>query len=234
MNCFQKAIARAKGVQDPDRLREWGIPELLSFLCLLAERFVRGSLLKLRLGRSKGVVLCDRKVRITHAGHIKAGRAFNIEEGVEMVGLSKRGVVFGDRCTVGCYAVIRPTNVLVDEAGEGLSMGHHSNIGPFAFIGCSGYIRIGSHVLMGPRVNLLAENHIFERTDITIKQQGVRRQFITIEDDCWIGAGSTILAGVTIGRGAVVAAGAVVTKDVPAGAVVAGVPAVVLKSRFST
>jgi len=53
---------------------------------------------------------------------------------------------------------------------------------------------------------------------------------IVIEDSAWIGAGAIILAGVTIGRNAVVGAGSVVTKDVPAGAVVAGNPARVIKS----
>ncbi len=56
---------------------------------------------------------------------------------------------------------------------------------------------------------------------------------ITIDDDVWIGYGATILSGVYIGQGAVVAAGAVVTKNVPPYTVVGGVPAKVIKHRFS-
>lgn len=56
---------------------------------------------------------------------------------------------------------------------------------------------------------------------------------IIVQDDVWIGHGSTILSGVTIGQGAVVAAGAVVTKSVPPYAIVGGVPAKILKYRFS-
>lgn len=56
---------------------------------------------------------------------------------------------------------------------------------------------------------------------------------IVVEDDVWLGFRVTVLSGVTIGRGAVVAAGSVVTKDVPPYAIVGGVPAKVIKYRFS-
>lgn len=56
---------------------------------------------------------------------------------------------------------------------------------------------------------------------------------VRIDEDCWIGTGSIILSNCHIGRGAVVAAGAVVTKDVPPYAVVAGVPARIIASKFT-
>ena len=228
---IQAALAARKGLADQTKLTGWGFAELLSFGWLLTTRLARGLWVKLRMGRSSGLVLCERRVRIWHARHIRAGRSLSIEEGCEIVGLSRRGIVFGDRCTVGRLATIRPTNVLVDEPGEGLRMGDHSNIGAYSYIGCSGYIEIGSNVLMGPRVNLLAENHCFDRTDIPIKAQGVERRPIVIEDDCWIGAGATVVAGVTIRRGSIVAAGAVVTADVPPYSIVAGVPARLVRQR---
>ncbi|MEM6382778.1 MAG: DapH/DapD/GlmU-related protein [Pseudomonadota bacterium] len=56
---------------------------------------------------------------------------------------------------------------------------------------------------------------------------------VTIGHDVWIGHGVTVTAGITVGTGAVIGAGAVVTRDVEPYAVVGGVPARVLKRRFS-
>ncbi len=114
----------------------------------------------------------------------------------------------------------------------------HTNFGKFTRIGkhvfinhaCSfldmGGITIEDHVLIGPRVNLVTENHPLDPGD--------RRALITkpiiIKRNAWIGAGATLLPGVTIGENAVVAAGAVVAKDVAPNTVVGGVPAKFIKN----
>lgn len=61
----------------------------------------------------------------------------------------------------------------------------------------------------------------------------VRKGQIIIQNDVWIGHGSTIMSGVTIHNGAVIGAGSVVTKDVPPYAIVGGNPAKVIKYRFT-
>lgn len=57
---------------------------------------------------------------------------------------------------------------------------------------------------------------------------------ILLGDDVWIGYGAILLSGVKIGRGAIVAAGAIVTRDIPPYAIVAGVPAQVIRQRFTS
>lgn len=99
-------------------------------------------------------------------------------------------------------------------------MGEHSSIGPYGYVGCSGKIVIGKNVMFGPKCSLFAENHNFEDTSTSIKEQGVHQKGIVVEDDCWIGSNCVILDGVTIGRGSVIGAGTLITKDVPPGSVV--------------
>ncbi|MBC8988060.1 sugar O-acetyltransferase [Pedobacter sp. N36a] len=129
------------------------------------------------------------------------------------------------------------TGVAIDESTT-IFPPFYTNFGRFVKIGknvfinhaCSfldmGGIAIEDEVLIGPRVNLVTENHPLEPND--------RRALITrpilIKRNAWIGAGVTILPGVTIGEHAVVAAGAVVSKDVPDNVVVGGIPAKIIKS----
>lgn len=111
------------------------------------------------------------------------------------------------------------------------------NIGKFTRIGkntyinhlCSmldmGTITIGDNVLIGPKVNILSEEHPINPTD----RKALMVRSVVIKNGAWIGAGATILPGVTIGENSIVAAGAVVNKDVPDNTIVGGVPAKVIK-----
>ncbi len=193
--------------------------------------FLRGCWHRLFFARSRGLVLVGKGVSVKYARHLQAGKDLIIEDYAELNCLSRQKIIFGERVSIGKFAIIRPTNGYGGEIGEGLRIGNNSNIGPYCYIGCSGHIEIGNNVMMSPRVSIYAENHVFSRTDIPMKEQGVEKQFVKIGDDCWIAANSIILAGVTIGKGSVIAAGSVVTKDIPPYSVAAGVPAQIIKQR---
>jgi len=193
--------------------------------------FIRGLLMRLRIKSVKGLLLVGKKVRIFYPNNLQVGYNTIIEDGAEINCLSLQGIKLGNRVTIGKYAIIRPSNIYGGPIGEGLTMGDNSNIGPYNYIGCSGKITIGNNVMLAPRVSIYAENHVFDHPDILIRDQGVEKKEVIIEDDCWIAANSILLAGVTIGKGSVVAAGSVVTENVPPYSVVAGVPAKWIKSR---
>jgi acetyltransferase-like isoleucine patch superfamily enzyme len=110
-------------------------------------------------------------------------------------------------------------------------LGKNSYIGAYSIIGCNEKVIIGNNVMISQFVSIRDTDHRFDRTDIPMMYQGIKTQPVIIEDDVWIGYGSIINKGVRIGKGSIVAAGAVVTKDVPSYAIVAGVPAKVIKYR---
>lgn len=116
--------------------------------------------------------------------------------------------------------------------GTGISIGDNSGIGVRCVV--RGPLEMGNDIMMGPDVQIMTGRHNTERTDIPMNQQGfLPDEKVTIKDDVWIGARVIIMPGVTIGKGTIIGAGAVVTKDVPDYAVVAGVPAKVIKFRIT-
>ena len=109
------------------------------------------------------------------------------------------------------------------DIGFNIEMGRNVRINSNCFFLDSTTIRIGDHVMIGPNVMIVTPNH--SRDPVERRRTGTISKPVVIEDDVWIGAGAIILPGVTVGAGAIVGAGSVVTKDVPAGATVAGNPA---------
>ncbi|WP_197515734.1 acyltransferase [Arthrobacter sp. U41] len=181
--------------------------------------------------RSKGPLFVGRGARLKNPQLISHDGRLVIEDFAEVQGLSKHGLNFGNEVSIGRSTQIRPSSYYGGEIGEGLWVGDRTSFGAGCFIGCSGEIRIGNDVMLGPGVRLFSENHIFSETDLPIKAQGVERYFLTIRDNVWIGSGATITAGVCIGSGVIIAAGSVVTRDLPDNSVAAGVPAKVVRLR---
>ena len=91
-------------------------------------------------------------------------------------------------------------------------------------------ITIGEGSMIGEYTSIRDANHRFDTTT-PLRDAGHTAEAIHIGKNVWIGRGVTILPGVTIGNNAVVGANAVVTRNVPAAAVVAGVPALPIQSR---
>lgn len=105
---------------------------------------------------------------------------------------------------------------------ERLTIGNFCSIGPETVFMLGGEHAYGS-----------LSTYPFQTMYQMAPHEALSRGPVIIEDDVWIGTRVTILSGVHIGQGAIIAAGSVVNKDVPAYAIVGGVPAKVLKYRFS-
>lgn len=100
---------------------------------------------------------------------------------------------------------------------------------------------IGKKVVLGPKPTIITGDHRIDLlgkyiADVSVDDKDDSSGYdlpVVIEDDVWLGANVTILKGVTIGRGSVVAAGAVVTKSCKPYSIIGGVPAKLIKMRFT-
>lgn len=106
-------------------------------------------------------------------------------------------------------------------------------IGEGCYLGAAGGLEIGEDVGIGPGTRILTSHHTEQGTATPILHSALRFAPVSIGAGSDLGVSSVVLPGVRIGRGVQVAAGAVVTEDVPDFAVVAGVPARVLRMRPS-
>ncbi len=146
---------------------------------------------------------------------------FHLGEGADVVVGSRARVHFG-----------REVRFMRDFTGH--FMGHVTlGDGVFFNHGCHVVAResltIGDYSLFGEGVSIHDDNHVPGRGPEPIASRGLVTRPVAIGANVWVGARAVILSGVRIGDNAVVAAGAVVTRDVPACAVVAGVPARVIR-----
>jgi len=114
-----------------------------------------------------------------------------------------------------------------------ITLGNYVQFGPGCSVQCD--ISIGNKVLIARRVAFVGrDDHRIDVVGSTIWDSGRGDSYKTIvEDDVWIGHAAIVVSGVRIGRGSIVAAGSVVTRDVPPYSIVAGVPANVVKLRFT-
>lgn len=193
---------------------------------MLLRGLLRGPL----LGKTQGFLFLGRNVTIRHAHLLRTGRGVVLDNNVYIDALGEWGVRLGDGVTVASGCIIKSSSVLWTSS-KGFIMGSNSSLGDFSFVGAAGGVRIGSNVLGGQRLSFHSENHNYADPNRLIRDQGVRREGIIVEDDCWLGSGAIFLDGVTVGRGSVVAAGSVVTTSVAPYSIVAGVPAKVIGTR---
>ena len=121
-----------------------------------------------------------------------------------------------------------------------IEIGNNVYIGVGAHFLCSrAKITIGDHVMFGSNVTVITGDHRYDvlgkyMDEITDADKLPENDLpVIFQGDNWVGANSTILKGVVVGKGAIISAGSVCTKNIPPYSIVGGVPAKVIKMRFT-
>jgi acetyltransferase-like isoleucine patch superfamily enzyme len=92
-------------------------------------------------------------------------------------------------------------------------------------------VRIGEQCVIADRAMFIDFDHGVVEVERPIREQGIYTRDVEVGSNVWIGYGACILRGVRVGDNSIVGTNTVVTKDVPANAVVAGIPARVIRMR---
>jgi len=112
-----------------------------------------------------------------------------------------------------------------------ISIGAKTVMGQECTISAYQHVSIGRECVIADRVMMIDFDHGMVEVDRPIRLQGIYKRDVRVGNNVWIGYGACLLRGVTVGDNAVIGTSAVVTRDVPANAVVAGVPARVIRMR---
>jgi len=196
---------------------------------------------------------CGRNVRIAPDVYIEHPECFEVGDDVTIHAgtqfLGKPGVArLGDHVTFHprCYFNGSPGRLIIEDhvefytgvyAGLGnwetsfVEIGHHSHFAPYGVLYGWGGLKIGPYCNIAAHVVLATVGHHDEITDRPMALTGEKAGPITLVEDVWIAANSTICANVVLAKGCVIAANAVVTRNTEPMGIYAGVPARFLRHR---
>jgi acetyltransferase-like isoleucine patch superfamily enzyme len=172
-------------------------------------------------------LIVGRNVTLRGASNISIGKNVAMDDNVV---LDARGaearIEIGDGVLISRNTIIRARNGTV-------RIGDASDIGANCVLATDSKLEIGRDVLVAAFTYITAGgNHAYKDPAVPIIRQGfVSRGGVTVGDDVWIGAHSTVMDGVSIGRGAVVGAHSLVNKSIDAMAIAWGVPALKRSQR---
>ena len=139
--------------------------------------------------------------------------------------IEPRGEIrFGRFTWIGDGTKIRCHEGLV-EIGEKTVMGQECTISAYQ------RVRIGEECVIADRAMFIDFDHGMVETERPIRLQGIYKRDVEVGNNVWIGYGACILRGVHVGDNSVIGTNSVVTKDVPANAVVGGIPARIIRMR---
>jgi acetyltransferase-like isoleucine patch superfamily enzyme len=191
-----------------------------------------GPLVLLRFMRAHGMLTLKYARLILRLGWLKLRFRGRLQtDGLAFVGpgvtleIGKNGrIVLGRWSWVGHGTKIRA------HEGEVL-IGAKTVLGQECTISAFQHVSIGRECVVADRVMLIDFDHGITEVERPIRLQGIYKRDVRVGHNCWIGYGACVLRNVTVGDNCVLGTSAVVTKDVPDNAVVAGIPARLIRMR---
>jgi acetyltransferase-like isoleucine patch superfamily enzyme len=136
----------------------------------------------------------------------------------------------GAALRIGRWAWIGHGSKIRVHEGE-VSIGAKTVMGQECTISAYQHVEIGRECIVADRVMLIDFDHGVVEVERPIRLQGIYKRDIRVGHNVWIGYGACVLRGVSVGNNSILGTSAVVTQDVPENAIVAGIPARVIRMR---
>ncbi|MDC4885798.1 acyltransferase [Acinetobacter baumannii] len=155
-------------------------------------------------------------------GKITLGKNLVIESGATIIVEKGAKLQIGDNTFIG-------ENTYIKCYGGSIQIGNNVSINSKCFLNGAGGLSIGNNTRIGTQSIMISSNHIFERSDVLIKDQGTSREGIYIGGDVWFGARVTVLDGVHVTDRVVIGACGLVTKSINEKGAYGGVPVKLLR-----
>ena len=167
-------------------------------------------------------------VTLRHPHKIRIGDNVVIDDlcCLDAKGTDNQGITIGNGVFIGRNTILSCKNgdIVVDD---------RANIGFNCEVFSASKVRIGKDILMAAYTYLVGGDHLYDRTDIPVLQQGRTARGIDVGDGTWLGTHVVVTDGSSIGRDAIIGAGAVVVGEIPEFAIATGIPAKVTRDRRS-
>jgi acetyltransferase-like isoleucine patch superfamily enzyme len=187
---------------------------------------LRSTLYRSILGRVGRNVVFGINVTLRHPHKITIGDNVVIDDQccLDAKGTDNRGIVIGNGVFVGRNTILSCKN------GD-IVIGDNANLGFNCEIFSASRVRVGKSILMAAYTYLVGGDHLYDRVDIPVLEQGRTARGIDVGDGVWLGTHVVVADGSTIGRDAIIGAGAVVVGEIPEFAIATGIPARMTRDR---
>jgi acetyltransferase-like isoleucine patch superfamily enzyme len=163
--------------------------------------------------------------RLTRGSYFKSVGKNTEFYGRVRFGTVENNISIGKNCMIGHDVFFSATK------GASIQIGNNCSANTGCHIVATNNITIKNGTRIGEYCSIRDQNHSFDDADKPIYEQGFYGSSIIIGENCWIGRGVIITAGVALGDGCIVAANSSVTKSFEAGSIIAGVPAQLIRKR---